>query len=136
MTKRIDREELAADLMAKTEAILVEHPLLLQMESKINTLVRIGARCEGAEKQCMAFIANTGCGKSTTLRYCVGKLNATRNVAGGEIPALYTTLTPAIGKKSLVQDILLELQRVSGRATHPESGNETILLERACEYLK
>jgi hypothetical protein len=106
------------------------------MESKIDTLIRIGERSADREKQCMPFTAQSGCGKSTILRHCVRKINADRNVDDGEIPALYTTLTPAIGKKSLTQDILIELQKVSGRATHPESGNETILLEKTIQFLK
>jgi hypothetical protein len=135
MTK-LNREELAADLMANAEAIVVEHPLLVEMEAKINALIRVGERSIDREKQCMPLIAKSGCGKSTILRHCVRKLNAGRDVESGEIPALFTTLSPAIGKKSLAQDILIALQKIRGRTTDPEIGNETILFERTTKYLR
>ena len=130
---KMDREERAADLVVKLDMILIEHPLLVEFESRINALVRIGERSPGREKQCMPLIAPSGCGKSTLIRNSVGKLNANRKT--GEFPALYVPLKPVIGKKSLVQDILTELARVSERDTCPDNGNEGVLLERANNYL-
>lgn len=135
MAKTICRNS-ADDLFAATEGIQVEHPLMFEMESRIGTMICVGESNIDKDKKCMALIAESGCGKSTIIRHCTSKLNEGRNVDECEIPALYVVLTPAVGKKSLAQDILIALRNMTGRETHPESGNETILLERVCAYLR
>lgn len=131
--KRIEREERAVEMMARTEGILIEHPLLLEAEARMNVLVRMGERSVGREKHCMPLIAPSGCGKSTILRNYVRKLNSKRK--DGEFPALYVSLKPTIGRKSLAQDVLTELARVSNLDTNPDEGNENDLLERTKVYL-
>lgn len=134
--RNLDREEVAADLVSKMETIVVEHPQMVEAEARIDSMILHARRNPERDKQCMPLIAPSGCGKSTILKNKVNKLNSRKGVPEGHIPALYVTLKPTVGRKSLSQDILYELERVSGRATHPDQGNENVLLERTRNYLK
>lgn len=133
--KANELSSLAEDRVAIMEGLIVEHPRLVQVHQKMDTLVSHGRR-NPKEKQCMALIADSGTGKTVMINTFVAKMNTPDARARGDIPALHVTLKAKITPKGFVQDVLFKIAEMNGVETAPHIGNENVLLERACKLMR